>query len=113
MLKFLLTLALDFPCICLQFFPGNFLVPDKCSANLKEWFWPMKLHVTPSDFFSRIVRSEALVHNAYFFQDSRLRKLFDVKFSYTNTVIFHAVATRQDGFQNRDKVYCKSLENQP
>ena len=48
-----------------------------------------------------------------FFQDSRLRKLFDVRFSYTNTVIFHAVATRQDGFQNRDKVYCKSLENQP
>ena len=71
----------------------------------------MKLHVTPSDFFSRIVRSEALVHNA--FQNSRLRKLFDIRFSYTNTVIFHAVATRQDGFQNRDKVYCKSLENQP
>ena len=64
----------------------------------------MKLHVTFSDFFSRIVGSEALVHNAYFFQDSRLRKLFDIRFSYTNTVISHAVAARQDGFQNRDKV---------
>ena len=47
-----------------------------------------------------------------FFQNSRLRKLFHIRFSYTNTVISHAVATRQDGFQNRDKVYCKSLENQ-
>ena len=41
----------------------------------------MKLHVTPSYFFSRIVRSEALVYNSFFFffRTAVLRKLFDYK----------------------------------
>ena len=40
----------------------------------------MKLHVTPSYFFSRIVRSEALVYNSFFFfRTAVLRKLLDYK----------------------------------
>ena len=41
----------------------------------------MKLHVTPSNFFSRIVRSDALVYNFFFFffRTAVLGKLFDYK----------------------------------
>ena len=41
----------------------------------------MKLHVTPSNFFSRIVKSEALVYNSFFFffRTAVLRKLLDYK----------------------------------
>ena len=40
-------------------------------------------HVTPSIFFSRILRSEALVYSSYFFfRTAVLRKLFDIRFSY-------------------------------
>ena len=36
----------------------------------------------PSDFFSRIVTSEAFVYNSYFFRTAVLWKLFDIRFSY-------------------------------
>ena len=40
-------------------------------------------HVTPSIFFSKILRSEALAYNSYFFfRTAVLRKLFDIRFSY-------------------------------
>ena len=39
-------------------------------------------HVTPSIFWSRILRNEALVYNSYFFRTAVLRKLFDIRFSY-------------------------------
>ena len=39
----------------------------------------MWLHVTPSDFLSVIVRSEALVYNSYFLRTVVLRKLFDTR----------------------------------
>ena len=40
-------------------------------------------HVTPSIFFCRIIRSEALVENSYFFfRTVVLRKLFEIRFSY-------------------------------
>ena len=39
-------------------------------------------HLTPSIFFSRFLRSEALVYNSYFFRTAILRKLFDIRFSY-------------------------------
>ena len=59
----------------------------------------MKLHVTPSNFFSRIVRSEAYSF-FFFFRTAVLRKLFDIQ-----TLQFLTwLPTRQDGFQNRDKV---------
>ena len=38
-------------------------------------------HVTPSNFFRRILRSEALVYKSYFFRTAVLRKLFDIRFS--------------------------------
>ena len=46
------------------------------------------VHVTPSSFFSRVLRNEALVYKSYFFQNSDLR-----------------LPTGQDGVENRDKVY--------
>ena len=40
-------------------------------------------HVTPAIFFGRILRSEALVYNSFFFfRTAVLRKLFDMRFSY-------------------------------
>ena len=42
------------------------------------------MHVTPSNFFSRILRSEALVYKSYFFRTAVLRKLFDIRFSYNH-----------------------------
>ena len=68
------------------------------------------VHVTPFIFFSRILRSkkrsEALIYKSYFFRRAVLRKLFDIRFSYKHNVISHAFAyTRQDGVENRDKVY--------
>ena len=43
------------------------------------------VHVTPSNFFRRILRSEALVYKSYFFQNGRsTRKLFDIRFSYNH-----------------------------
>ena len=40
------------------------------------------MHVTPSNFFRRILRSETLVYKSYFF--SELWKLFDIRFSYNH-----------------------------
>ena len=37
-------------------------------------------YVTPSNFFSRFLRSEALVYNSYFFRTAIVRKLFDIRF---------------------------------
>ena len=40
-------------------------------------------HVTPSIFFSKILGSEALVYNSYFFfRTAVLRKSFGIRFSY-------------------------------
>ena len=49
--------------------------------------------VTPSIFFCRIVRTEALVYNSYiyFFSTAVIRKLFNIIFSYK-----HGSPTRQD-----------------
>ena len=40
------------------------------------------VHVTPSNFFSRILRNEALGYKSYFFGTAILRKLFEIRFSY-------------------------------
>ena len=42
------------------------------------------MHVTPSNFFRRILRSEALVYKSYFFRTAVLQKLFDIRFSYNH-----------------------------
>ena len=68
-LKFLQKLALDFPYICLQFFPNNFY--RQMYRKFLKKVLGLLAHVTPSNFFSRILKSEALVYNSYFFQSSR------------------------------------------
>jgi len=40
------------------------------------------VHLTPLIFFSKILRSEALVYKSYFFRRAVLRKLLDIRFSY-------------------------------
>ena len=40
------------------------------------------VHVPPTNFFSRILRSEALVDKSYFFRTAVLGKLFEIRFSY-------------------------------
>ena len=47
------------------------------------------VHVTPSNFFRRILRSEALVYKSYFFRTAVLRKLFDIIFSYNHCNLSH------------------------
>ena len=71
----------------------------------------MKLHVTPSNFFSRIVRSEALVYNSFFFfQNSRFTEIIRLQ----TLQFLTRLPTRQDGFQNRDKAYTiERLEKHP
>ena len=46
-------------------------------------------HLMPLIFFSTILRSEALVDNSYFFQNSCFRKLFDIRFSYKHCNFSH------------------------
>ena len=64
-LQFLQKLALDFPYICLQFFPGNFY--RQIYRKFLKKVLGLLAHVMPSNFFSRILKSEALVYNSYFF----------------------------------------------
>ena len=73
MLKFLQKLALDFPYICLQFFPGNFY--RQMYRKLKKKVLGLVTHVTPSNFISRILKSEALVYKSYFFQNRRFTEI--------------------------------------
>ena len=64
-LKFLQKLALDFPYICLQFFPNNFY--RQMYRKFLKKVLGLLAHVTPSNFFSRILKSEALVYSSYIF----------------------------------------------
>ena len=97
--KILQTLALVFPLrICLQYFPGNlsrqdeknFNFTNKCIENFQKRYQCMWLHVTPSNFFSGIVRSEAL--QFIFFSEQPFYGNYSTLDSHTNTVISHAVA---------------------
>ena len=68
------------------------------------------MHVTPSVFFSRIKRSEALVNNSYFFQDSCfIEILFDIHCKILIQTLYFLMCfpTCQDGFQNCDHFYQK------
>ena len=59
----------------------------------------------PSNFFSRILKSEALVNNSYFFKAAVLQKLLDIRFLYKHCNFSRRLPTRQDGVENCDKVY--------
>ena len=52
----------------------------------------MWLLVITSNFFSRIVRSEALVYNLYFFPEQPFYGNYPTLASHTNTIISHVVA---------------------
>ena len=75
--------------------PGK--LTDKYMENLKQ---ARNLSTgTPPKFFSAILYLVALVYNCYFFQNSRFR-------FHTNTVtVLTRLPTRQDGVENRVKVY--------
>ena len=64
-LKFLQKLALDFPYICRQFFPEIFT--DNCIRKFKKKVLSLLAPVTPSNFLSRILNSEALVYSSHIF----------------------------------------------
>ena len=64
-LKFLQKLALGFPYICLQVFPGNFY--RQMYRKFVKKVLGLLAHVTPSIFFSRILESDALVYRSYIF----------------------------------------------
>ena len=62
------------------------------------------VHVTPSIFFSRILRSEALVYKSCFFRTAVLRKLFDIRFSYKRCNFSRVCRLLcQDGVENRHR----------
>ena len=48
---------------------------DKLIENFKKVVLGLLTHATPSIFFGRIFRSEALVENSYFFQNSRFTEI--------------------------------------
>ena len=49
-------------------------------------------HVTPSIFVGRVLRSEALVYNSYFFSEQPFYGSYSTLDFHTNTVISHAFA---------------------
>ena len=57
------------------------------------------VHVPPSNFFRRILRSEALVYKSYFFQNSRSTEII------RRQILIQSLPTRQDGVENCHKVY--------
>ena len=67
-LKFLQRLALDFPYISI-YFPG--LSYRQMYRKFQKVVIGLQVHVTPTNFFRRILRNEASVYKSYFFQNSR------------------------------------------
>ena len=62
-------------------------------------------HVTPSIFWSRILRNEALVYNSYFSGQPFYGNYLTLD-SHTKTLISHAFAySSRCSVENRDKVY--------
>ena len=59
-------------------------------------------HVTPSGQF---LGEKLYFKNHIFVRTAVLRKLFDIRFSYKHCNFFTRLHTRQDGVENRDKVY--------
>ena len=82
--------------------------------NLKQATEEIKAKVRSPEFVSRIVCCVALVtYNSYeIIRAVVLRKLFDNRFSYIQTLLFRTrlPLTRQYGFQNRDKVYMSPIQ---
>ena len=60
--------------------------------KFKKVFISLLAHVTPSSFFRRDLRSEALVYNSYFFSGQPFYGNYFTLDSHINTVISHAFA---------------------
>lgn len=88
-------------------------IADKYGES-KASDWEIKAKVRPPEFVSRIVCCVALVsYNSYeIIRAAVLRKLFDNRFSYIQTLLFRTrlPLTRQNGFQNRDKIYMTPIQ---
>ena len=70
--KFLQRLALVYIRVSIHLsviFPG--LSYRQMYRKFKKVVLGLQVNVTPSNFFRRILRSEALVYKSYFFQNSR------------------------------------------
>ena len=80
MLKFLQPLALDFPYICLQFSWEIFT--DKGIDNLKKEVLGFLAHVTPSFFFSRILKVSVKENEVPTEKNSSRASIFATKASY-------------------------------
>ena len=56
-------------------------------------------------FFRKILRSEALVYNSYFFSEQPFYGNYSILNSHANTVISHEVAYSSRWLPKHDKVY--------
>ena len=75
--------------------PGT--ITGKYMENLKE----------ASGFFVKSFALQLQFTIHIFFKTEVLQKVFDIRFSYKHCNFSHVCrATRQDGVENRDKVYC-------
>ena len=70
-------------------------------------FPPLLLHFHLSDEESLGVKLQFTIH--IFFRTAVLRQLFDIEFSYKHCKFLTRLPTRQDGVENRDKVYSHIL----
>ena len=73
--------------------------------NFLEKVIGLLAHVTPSIFFSKILRSEAFVYNSYFFQNSCSTEILLHLILIQRLLFLSRLPTSQDGVENRDKVY--------
>ena len=89
-LKFLQKLSLDFPHICLQFFPGNFY--RQIYRKFVKKVLGLLAHVTPSNFFCRILKSKALVYSSYMFLKQPFYGNYSALRYHRNTGISHGFA---------------------
>ena len=80
--------------------------------NFKKVVLGFLVHVTPSNFFRTIFRSEALVYKSCFFQISRSMEIIYLlfiyylfRFSYNHCNYSHVCLLVKMASKNRDKVY--------
>ena len=65
------------------------------------------------NFFSRILKSEALVYKSYFFEKSRFTKIIRHQILIQILYFLTRLPTRQDGVETRDKVYSRLNPSEP
>ena len=71
----------------------------------KASFWRNLSTDRPPQFFRTILCFVAIVYNCFFFSEQPFYENYSTLDSHANTAISHTFAYRQDGLENRDKVY--------